>query len=245
MRRKTTSTPTATSTPTSTPTADDRVAVPPELRPLLVPIDTVRPSPENPRTGHPVKLIAGLLEEFGWRAALTVRSDGRITAGEGRWLAAKRLGLTHVPVIRCDDDDKTAHRWMVAADRSSELTMWDAQEIRVFEPELEGLVDQMHLRDFLGPALAPLPPEPPTIPEGASEAADAHQGAPEPEASGRPRRSRSSARSAGSADGDADGGASLPEVSLFEVSWPGANADAEALLERLSSLGGGVVVRRL
>lgn len=60
----------------------------------VVPIDSVRPHPQNPRRGN-VDAIAQLIRANGFRGALVVqRSTGYILAGNPRWLAAKKAGLT-------------------------------------------------------------------------------------------------------------------------------------------------------
>ena len=90
-----------------------------------MPIDLVKPNPDNPREGHAVQAIARSLRELGWHAPIVVRrSTGLVTAGHGRLAAAHLLGLTEVPVLALEDDAAQAVARMVADNRTSELPVW-------------------------------------------------------------------------------------------------------------------------
>jgi hypothetical protein len=67
----------------------------------LRPIGTVREYERNPRlhSERQVGLIARSLQEFGWTNPLLVSEDGVLIAGHARYLAAKELGLSEVPVM--------------------------------------------------------------------------------------------------------------------------------------------------
>ena len=82
-----------------------------------VPIELLRPNPNNPRRHFADADIADLatsLREHGVIQPILVRAradgvDGyEIIAGERRWRAAQRAGLLDVPVIVRDVDDKAA-----------------------------------------------------------------------------------------------------------------------------------------
>lgn len=79
------------------------------------PIGKLQPSPRNSRK-HPDKQIEQLatsLRTFGWTIPVLVDDTGVIIAGEGRYLAAKRLGLAEVPVLVARDwteEQKDAYR---------------------------------------------------------------------------------------------------------------------------------------
>lgn len=72
-------------------------------------IDCLKHHANNPRK-HPerqlVKLTASIAE-FGFAMPVLVDGDDTIIAGEARVTAAKRLGISEVPVI-------TAHQWSAA-----------------------------------------------------------------------------------------------------------------------------------
>jgi len=68
------------------------------------PLDRLLPYAANART-HPdeqVAQIAGSIAEFGFNVPCLVDERGVLVAGHGRLLAAQRLGLSQVPVIRLD-----------------------------------------------------------------------------------------------------------------------------------------------
>ncbi|WP_265516227.1 ParB/RepB/Spo0J family partition protein [Nitratireductor luteus] len=81
----------------------------------FVPIEFVSPNPRNPRRNFGEADLADLtqsIREHGIVQPVVVRpaAQGRyeIIAGERRWRAAQRAGLTEVPVIVRDVDDKAA-----------------------------------------------------------------------------------------------------------------------------------------
>lgn len=81
-----------------------------------VPIEFVAPNPRNPRRNFGDADLADLaqsIREHGVVQPVVVRpsaQDGRyeIIAGERRWRAAQRAGLTQIPVIVRDVNDRTA-----------------------------------------------------------------------------------------------------------------------------------------
>ena len=86
-----------------------------------VPIDQIRPSPENDRLYRPVdeddgdiRALAESIAQYGVREPLVVSADGWILSGHRRHAAAKLAGLTHVPcrreaIRRLDDLDGFVH----------------------------------------------------------------------------------------------------------------------------------------
>ena len=88
---------------------DDRIARAPAVVRLLgrlrieqLRIDELRPYERNPRThsDDQVAKLAASLVEFGWTMPVLVNDELEVIAGHGRILAARRLGLDAVPVIR-------------------------------------------------------------------------------------------------------------------------------------------------
>lgn len=81
-----------------------------------VPIEFISPNPRNPRRNFAEEELADLansIREHGIVQPVVVRPapvEGRyeIIAGERRWRAAQRAGLTEVPVIVRDVDDRVA-----------------------------------------------------------------------------------------------------------------------------------------
>jgi ParB-like chromosome segregation protein Spo0J len=145
------------------------VHCPDQLTPLLTPIAEVRPAPHNPRTGHAVDAIARSLRELGWHAPLVAREDGELIIGHGRLEAAKQLELDRVPVLVVDDSEGKALARMVADNRLTEMSDWDADGLQELIDRslavdvddelaaLSGWVDDLDLDAVFGPE----EPEPP------------------------------------------------------------------------------------
>lgn len=122
----------------------------PHPRVELAATTALNPNPRNART-HSDKQIAQIatsIDRFGWLVPIIVDDENMIAAGHGRWLAAKRMGLAEVPVIRArfvTDEDRRA--FALAENRIADLSGWDdkllAEELNVlfengFELEIAG-----------------------------------------------------------------------------------------------------------
>src|SRR5260370_7134903 len=67
------------------------------------PIDRLIPYPNNPRKNDAaVNRMCASIAEFGFKIPCLVRSDGEVVDGHLRLKAARKLGITEVPVILCD-----------------------------------------------------------------------------------------------------------------------------------------------
>ncbi len=96
-----------------TPSATDALVAPDEFKRVRdVPLDHVVPSPLQPRTQFVESPLDDLMEsirQHGIIQPLIVRMvDGKLEliAGERRWRASKKLGLTTVPVIEREASDR-------------------------------------------------------------------------------------------------------------------------------------------
>ena len=94
------------------------------------PIAKVRANKRNAKK-HPasqVQQIANSIKQWGWTMPLVIAESGELQAGEGRWLAAKQLGLSEVPVIVARGWSPAKLRAYVLADNKlSENGSWDAE----------------------------------------------------------------------------------------------------------------------
>ena len=92
------------------------------------PLDRLLPYAANART-HPdeqVAQIAGSIAEFGFNVPCLVDERGVLVAGHGRLLAAQRLGLSQVPVIRLDHlTDAQARAYRIADNQIALNSGWD------------------------------------------------------------------------------------------------------------------------
>jgi DNA modification methylase len=94
----------------------------------LIATSTLKPNPRNARTHSDKQIaqIAASIQQFGWLVPIVVDDLDLIAAGHGRWLAAKKLGLREVPVIRAaflSDADRRA--FALAENRIAQLSGWD------------------------------------------------------------------------------------------------------------------------
>jgi DNA modification methylase len=92
------------------------------------PVERLLPYAANART-HPddqVAQIAGSIAEFGFNVPCLVDDRGVLIAGHGRLLAARKLGLSEVPVIRLDHlTDAQARAFRIADNQIAVNAGWD------------------------------------------------------------------------------------------------------------------------
>lgn len=99
-----------------------------DLRPLAEPMDRLELDPANARKHDEanLKAIASSLKQFGQRSLLVVnRKNSQIEKGNGTYLAAKKLGWTHVAVLWVEDDPASQTGFAIADNRTAELAVWD------------------------------------------------------------------------------------------------------------------------
>ena len=116
----------------------------------LWPIDHVRPYERNPRTHSEAQVdqIGASMVEFGWTNPVLVDEQGGILAGHGRLLAARRLGLTEVPVIRFEHLSEAQKRAYLIAD--NQLTLNSGWDDELLAAELAWLRDERFDLDLVG-----------------------------------------------------------------------------------------------
>jgi DNA modification methylase len=98
------------------------------------PLDKLVAAANSPRTHstHQIQKIAAAIEEFGFVNPILAAADGVIIAGHGRRLAAKRLRMTHVPVIQLDHLNQAQRRALALADNQLPLSAgWDEELLRL------------------------------------------------------------------------------------------------------------------
>ena len=89
------------------------------------PITALVPHPSNPRQGD-VGAIIQSIQTNGWYGTLVAQiSTGHVLAGNHRLQAAIHCGLDRVPVHWVDVDDDTAHRILLADNRTTDLATYD------------------------------------------------------------------------------------------------------------------------
>jgi DNA modification methylase len=94
------------------------------------PIDWLLPYAANARTHEPeqVAQIAASIAEFGFNAPCLIDERGVLIAGHGRLLAARKLGLSDVPVIRLDHlSDAQARAYRITDNQLTLNSSWNDQ----------------------------------------------------------------------------------------------------------------------
>src|SRR3954471_17702809 len=104
----------------------------------------------NPRKNDAaVDRMCGSIPEFGFKIPVLARSDGEVVDGHLRLKAAKKLGITEVPVILCDEwtaAQVKAFRLMV--NRSVAWAGWDEELLAVELDELRAAAFDLNLTGF-------------------------------------------------------------------------------------------------
>lgn len=107
-------------------------------RPItFIDVDKIKPYEKNAKK-HPVKQItqvANSIKEFGFNQPIVVDKNNVIIVGHGRLEAAKKLGLTEVPVITVDLTEDQAKSYRMADNKLNESD-WD---MGLVFSELKGL----------------------------------------------------------------------------------------------------------
>src|ERR1700723_2963244 len=101
--------------------------------------------PRNPRKNDSaVDRMCESIREFGFKIPCLVRSDGEVVDGHLRLKAARKLGITEIPVILCDEWTAAqvkafrlvVNRSVTWADWDDELVALELQEIQEMDLDL-------------------------------------------------------------------------------------------------------------
>jgi ParB-like chromosome segregation protein Spo0J len=128
-----------------------------------VPLGTLIPYARNARTHSPTQVsqLAGSIAEFGFTNPVLIGADNVIIAGHGRVLAAEKLGLEEVPVIRLGHLTDAQRRAYIIADNKLALNAgWDDELLRVELADLEEMGVALGLTGFSDDELAALMADP-------------------------------------------------------------------------------------
>lgn len=95
----------------------------------MVPIDSIKPHPRNPRRGD-IDVIVESIHVNGFFGAIIVQeSTGVILAGNHRWKAARKAGMSEVPVMMADVTDEQALKILLADNRTSDVAGYDMDSL--------------------------------------------------------------------------------------------------------------------
>src|ERR1700693_5792575 len=116
----------------------------------LWPLDHLIPYERNSRS-HPdsqIAQIAASIGKFGCTNPIAINPGGRIIAGYGRYLAARKRGLKQVPVIVLEHLSETQQRAYRIADNQLALNaLWDEEALG---QELQALIEEAFELNLLG-----------------------------------------------------------------------------------------------
>ncbi|MEC5412895.1 DNA methyltransferase [Aurantimonas sp. C2-5-R2] len=135
-----------------------RDVVPPprnDLQPSLqieyVPIESVKPASRRVRRAEVAQAarLDASFRRFGLCEAILVDEDRRIVHGHGRWEAARRAGLTEMPVIEITHLDPAERRALsIALNRLGETGNWDEDALKLEVVELMDLGEDVLVTGF-------------------------------------------------------------------------------------------------
>jgi DNA modification methylase len=115
-----------------------------------VKVEALIPYAKNSRTHNDAQVaqIAASIKEFGWTNPILVDGEHGIIAGHGRLMAARKLGMTEVPVIELKDLTETQKKAYIIADNRLALNAgWDNNMLTI---ELNELLEDKFSLELLG-----------------------------------------------------------------------------------------------
>jgi len=114
------------------------------------PTDRLIPYARNPRKNDAaVDRMCSSIREFGFKIPMLARSDGEVVDGHLRLKAARKLGVTELPVILCDEwtpEQVKAFRLLV--NRSATWADWDDELLSLELQELSTMDFDLDLTGF-------------------------------------------------------------------------------------------------
>ena len=127
-----------------------RAKVAPIVQIQLWPIDRFVPYIRHlRRNAAAVDRMCASIREFGFKVPCLVRGDGEVVDGDLRLKAARKLGLTEVPVILCDEWTLTQVKaFRLLVNRSAVWADWDKELLAVEFQELSEAYSDLSLTGF-------------------------------------------------------------------------------------------------
>jgi len=105
------------------------------------PIDSISQDPANLRKHgeRNIDAIVASLRKFGQQHPIVIDSKGIILSGNGRYMAAVKLGWHEIQVVESDLTGSAATAYAIADNRTAELAEWDttalAETLRALQSE--------------------------------------------------------------------------------------------------------------
>ena len=122
------------------------------------PIDSLVFYARNPRKNDAaVDRMCASIREFGFKIPCLIRSDGEVIDGHLRLKAARRLGITDVPVILCDEwTPEQVRAFRIIVNRSATWAEWDEELLALELHELSAADYDLSLTGFDSKEIAEL-----------------------------------------------------------------------------------------
>jgi hypothetical protein len=116
----------------------------------LWPIDKLVLYAHNPRKNDAaVDRMCDSIQEYGFKIPCLVRGDGEVIDGHLRLKAARRLGLTDIPVILCDEwTPAQVKAFRIMVNRSATWADWDDELLAIELTDLKTLDYDLALTGF-------------------------------------------------------------------------------------------------
>src|SRR6201997_3689567 len=114
------------------------------------PIERLVEYVRNPRKNDSaIDRMCGSIREFGFKIPCLVRSDGEVVDGHLRLKAARKLGLTEIPVILCDEwTPAQVKAFRLLVNRSVEWAGWDEELLAEELKEIQDMDFDVSLTGF-------------------------------------------------------------------------------------------------
>ncbi|WP_245191098.1 DNA modification methylase [Anaerococcus rubeinfantis] len=121
-----------------------------DLRIIYKEVDELVPYVNNPRDNkNAVDAVASSIKNFGFKVPIVIDRENEIVTGHTRLLAAKKLGMSEVPVVVADDlSDAEVKAFRLADNKVSELSGWDWSLLESELDELEDLDLEFDMEEF-------------------------------------------------------------------------------------------------
>ena len=122
-------------------------------------VSALVPYARNARThsDEQVAQIAASIREWGWTVPILVDEYGGLLAGHGGVLAARKLGLTDIPVmVAAGWTEAQKHAYVLADNKLALNAGWDADLLRVELADLQAFDFDLGLTGFSNEELAAL-----------------------------------------------------------------------------------------
>lgn len=114
-----------------------------KLNVVMMKIDDLKNYDNNPRKNDKaVEAVANSINSFGFKVPVIVDKNNVLVCGHTRVKAAKKLGMTEVPVVIADDlSDDQIKAFRIADNKTAELADWDmdklVEELNAIEMDME------------------------------------------------------------------------------------------------------------